>query len=369
MSTSKAAKRLGFLATGSEITTGEIANTNSQIMAAQLQDFGTHIGEHLVCDDTPANIEASLQFLLERHDAVIITGGLGPTSDDCTREVVAKLSGQKLIFNEKAWAKIVERLSKRKLAIPDNNKQQAYFPAKANIIDNANGTACGCHLYIGDTLVFLLPGPPRECLPIFKEYVLPMLLKENFNTNQRLFRWRLLNASESMIATLLEPIAEKHKLNFGYRAHYPFTDVKLFLDPHTKFHTKILLEVEALLRPYFVTHLNQALSAQLQEQLMQRPITIYLDDEATKGAFKQALLNPTTADYFVGKNVKADLEIYLTGLDDYWADKTDNTLLDLKLELRYGKKTEHFESSVLMRGKETINYAIEFAAWKILGVI
>ena len=369
MSTSKAAKRLGFLATGSEITTGEIVNTNSQIMAEQLQDYGTHMGEHLICDDIPANIEASLAFMLERHDAVIITGGLGPTSDDCTRDVVAKMSGQKLVFNKDVWENIVERLSKRKLAIPENNKQQAYFPAKANIINNANGTACGCHLYIGNTLVFLLPGPPRECLPIFKEYVLPLLLKEKFATDQRLFRWRLLNAPESTIAEMLEPTAQKHKLSFGYRAHYPFTDVKLFLDPHTKFHTKILLEVEAILRPYFVTHLNQALSTQLQDHLDHHPLTIYLDDQATKGAFKQALLNPKTADYFVGKNVKADLEIYITGLDDYWANKTDSTILDLKLELRYGKKTEKFESTVFMRGKETIKYAIEFAAWKILGVI
>lgn len=368
MSTNKAVKRLGFLATGSEITTGEIVNTNSKVMAEHLQEHGVHVGEHLACDDYCDNIEASLQFLLKRHEAIIITGGLGPTSDDCTRDVVAKFAGQKLVFNDKAWQKIVNRLAKRNLPVPENNKQQAFFPAKANILDNENGTAAGCHLYIGETLVFLLPGPPRECLPMFQDYVLPLLLKKGFGTHRRLFRWRLIGISESRIAELLEPIAQKHHLDFAYRAHYPFVDIKLFLDPNTKAHTKILLEIESLVRPYFVTHLNQAMSQQLQEHLQQHPLKIYLDDQATQGAFKQALLTPHTLPCFVGKNVKADLEIYLSGLDDYW-HANDSTMLSFTLDLRQGHHHETFTSSALLRGRETLDYVIEFCSWKILNML
>lgn len=369
MSTTKTVKRLGFLATGSEITSGEIVNTNSKVMAEQLQEYGVHVGEHVASDDACENIEASLEFMLKRHDAVIITGGLGPTRDDCTREVVAKVSGQKLVFNDDAWDKIVARLSKRNLPIPENNKQQAYFPLKASILKNDNGTAAGCYLYIGKVLVFLLPGPPRECLPIFQEYVLPLLLKENFATDQRLFRWRLIGISESKIAEMLETIVKQHHIEFAYRAHYPFVDIKLFLDPQTKAHTKILLAVEALVRPYFVTHLNHPMSKQLQDHLEHHPMKIYIDDQATHGAFKQALFNARTKDFFVDKNAKADLEIYLSGLEEYWLNNNDHASLDFKLTLRQGNKYEEFTNSVLLRGRETLDYVIEFSSWKILHFI
>lgn len=366
---SKVAKRLGFLTTGSEITTGEIINTNSKYMAEQLQDYGIHIGEHLACDDNSNNIEPSLAFLIPRHNAIIITGGLGPTSDDCTREVVAKISGQKLVFNQTIWDKIVERLSKRNLRVTENNRQQAYFPAQATIITNENGTAAGCYLFSGNVLIVMLPGPPRECIPMFQKQVLPLLLKEHFATNQRLFRWRLMNASESYIAEMLEPIAKKYKLDFAYRAHYPFLDIKIFLDPQTKLHTKILLEVEALLKSYFVTHLNQTMSKQLLEHFEQHPMKIYLDDHATRGAFKQTLLTPTTLVCFVEKNVKADLEIYLTGLEDYWQVPSTDTLLKFKLDVYYGGKHQEFEGTAMNRGQETINYVIEYSAAKILRLL
>jgi nicotinamide-nucleotide amidase len=370
VSTRKTAKRLGFLATGSEITGGEIVNSNSKEMAQQALDYGIHLGEHTVCDDACENIEASLTFMLKRHDAIIITGGLGPTRDDCTRDVVAQLAGQKLIFNEVIWNKIVERLTQRNLAIiPANNKQQAYFPEKATILPNPNGTAAGCYLTIDKTLVFLLPGPPRECIPMFQNDVLPLLLKQSFATTERLFRWRLMGISESVAADLLEALTQAHQLEFAYRAHYPFLDVKLFIDPHTKQHTKILLAVETLLRPYFVTHLNQEMSKQLQEHLAQVPLKIHLDDQATKGALLQALLTPKTAACFSHKHTKTDLEVYVSGLDDYWNNKSTSTTLALKLEIRHGKKTQHFESTVLMRGSETIAYAIEFVSWKILKFI
>jgi molybdenum cofactor synthesis domain-containing protein len=370
VSTIKVAKRLGFLATGSEITTGEIVNSNSKVMAERLQDHGVHVGEHLSCDDNCKNIEESLNFMLSRHDAIIVTGGLGPTSDDCTREVIAKAADQKLVFNQSIWDSIVERLAKRNFSAPENNKQQAYFPAKAKILVNENGTATGCYLYVGKVLVFMLPGPPHECVPMFQNQVLPILLKEDFATSKRLFRWRLMNVSESKIAELLDPIAKKHQLDFAYRAHYPFTDIKLFLDPQTKAHTRILLEVKALVRPNFVTHLNQTLSKQLQEHIEHHPLKIYLDDQVTKGAFKQALLSPVTEHCFVGKNVKADLEIYLSGLEAYWqAENETNALMNFKLALRHGGKHEQFEGTALNRGRETLDYVIEFSSWKILHFI
>ena len=364
----KFAKRVGFLATGSEITTGEIINTNTQEMATQLQDFGIHTGEHLIADDHYQNIEASLKFLLARHEAVIISGGLGPTSDDCTKDVVAKLAEKPLVFHETSWEKIVARLSKRNLPIPENNRQQAYFPESAEVIVNANGTADACYLTIGNTLVFLLPGPPRECLPIFEAEVLGLLLKKGYPTAKRLFRWRLMGVSESKIAELLQPYVEEHGLEFAYRATYPFVDIKLFVAPNNKSHKKIIFEIQALVQPYFVTHLNELMQDQLKYHLQQHPMSIYIHDEATFGALQQALMSPETRHCFVDKNNKADLEIYIRGLNDYWK-MSDRALTDVQLELKAGNKDANFSSSTLLRGPETLQYVIEFAAWKILNFI
>lgn len=362
------AKRIGFLATGSEVTSGEIVNLDSKMMAARLLDHGMDVGEHLCCDDHKKNIHDCLEILLERHDAIITSGGLGPTSDDCTMQIISEVAGKKLKFDDATWTRIVERLSKRKAPITDNNKQQAYFPEGAQILINKNGSASGCFININGVLVFVLPGPPRECIPMFEEQVLPILIKENFATSKRLFRWRLIGVSESKIAEMLEPIAERYHFEFAYRAHYPYTDIKIFLDPQTKQHTKILLEVEAVVRPYFVTHLNQNMSQQLKEHLLHHPIKIYLDDPVTKGAFKQSLLCPATLPLFVDKMTKADLEIYFHGFDEYWQNQTEG-MMELKLELRQGNKHLSFTSPVLIRGQESIFYALEFAAWKILNCI
>jgi len=366
----KFAKRVGFLATGSEITTGEIVNSNSREMAAQMQEYGIHMGEHLICDDDFANIEASLKFLLPRHEAVIITGGLGPTSDDCTKNVVASLAGQELKFNEASWNKIVARLSKRKLPIPENNRQQAYFPSTAKILVNSQGTADGCYITIKETSVFLLPGPPRECMPMFNTEVLPFLLTHRFGTPKRLFRWRLMGISESKIAELLTPFTHDYGLEFAFRASYPYVDIKLFLDPNNKQHKRILFEVQHLVRPYFVTHLNESMRAQLMQHLQQHPISIYLNDQATMGAMHQALIRPETLNYIVlEQNTQVDLEVTLSGLQEYWHSDNASSMTELHLALKMADKAEAYTTSILLRGRETIEYALEFCATKILNFI
>lgn len=362
-------KRIGFLVTGSEITSGEIFNTNSAKMAEALQEWGVMLGEHILCDDNPINIEASFRFLLERHDAVITCGGLGPTSDDVTRIAISKVAGQKLIFNEVSWNKIVMRLSKRNLSIPENNRQQAYFPEQAKILPNEQGTADGCMLTIDDKLVFMLPGPPRECMPIFENQIFPFLLKENgFTSPLRLFRWRLMGVSESAIAECLEPLAQEFGMSFAYRACYPFIDVKLMLNPHNKNHSKLLLRIEQRVKPYFATHLNETLTKQLHDVLIDTNHTIHVEDHATCGDFLQKLELPHALLSTFKEN--ADIAVTLTGLKRFWENDPNAVFDEVTVEIAIDHKEEVFSvKNVLVRGKESLSFVSEFTALKVLQML
>ncbi len=246
-------KKIGFLATGSELTTGELLNTNSQIMADVLLQHGIHIGEHILVDDDQNNIQEAFKFLLDRHEAVITTGGLGPTSDDLTRNAISQVLNLNLIFSQESYERILNRLIKKfdgdLNKIPQSNKKQAYFPDGARIIPNLNGSADACEINFENKFIYLLPGPPKECLPLFSEQVLPSLLENNFGSDQKLYRWRLQNIPEAQMAELLELALKKYNLIFGYRAHSPYLDIKLNLSPRPDLE-EILNLVEKLVRPY-----------------------------------------------------------------------------------------------------------------------
>jgi len=255
LTTLKKSKRLGFLATGSELVTGELLNTNSQIMADASLQHGIHIGEHILVDDDQTNIQEAFRFLLSRHDGVITTGGLGPTSDDLTRNAIAQVLNLELVFSPESYERILNRLMKKFgwdiHKIPKSNKNQAYFPAGSRIIPNLNGSADACEIKFKNKIIYLLPGPPKECLPLFSEDVLPSLLNSNFGSEKKLYRWRLQGVPEAQMAELLEHELKKYNLIFGYRAHSPYLDIKLNLSPGPDLED-ILNLVGKLVRPYLI---------------------------------------------------------------------------------------------------------------------
>lgn len=363
-------KRIGFLVTGSEITSGEVLNSNSAQMAQQLQEWGMILGEHILCDDGLLNLESAFRYLLDRHHVVITSGGLGPTSDDVTRLAISNVLEQKLVFHEPSWNKIIDRLSKRNIPIPENNRQQAYFPEKATILSNENGTADGGMLKLDDKFVFMLPGPPRECAPLFEKHVFPFLMQENgFASPLRLFRWRLMGVSESVIAELLEPLEAEFDMNFAYRATYPFVDVKIMLNPHNKNHARLLIRIEQTVKPYFATHLNEMLTKQLRDVLIETKRSIFVEDRATKGDFLQKLDLP--AELIVPFKEGAGVSVTLSGLDKFWAQDSHSIFDSLTVDVFISQqKKERFEmNNVLMRGKETLTFASEFTALKILHLL
>lgn len=162
-----------ILAVGTELLMGQIANTNAQYISQKLNSIGINVYYHSVVGDNPARLKAILELALNRSDVVIMTGGLGPTQDDLTKETVAEIMGEKLVLHEESLKKIEDFFNRLKRPMVKNNIKQAYLPENCIVIKNNNGTAPGCIIEKENKTVVMLPGPPSEMRPMLDDTVIP----------------------------------------------------------------------------------------------------------------------------------------------------------------------------------------------------
>lgn len=156
-----------IIAVGSELLTPYRLDTNSLFITERLNALGIEVTRKVVVGDDKANLRRAFEEALNRVELVIGIGGLGPTEDDLTREVLADLLGRKLQFNEQIMRGIAERFRRFGRQMPENNRRQAMVPEGAVPLDNPRGTAPGLWLEFDGHIVALLPGPPSECKPMF----------------------------------------------------------------------------------------------------------------------------------------------------------------------------------------------------------
>ncbi|MBQ8510160.1 MAG: competence/damage-inducible protein A [Clostridia bacterium] len=168
-----------ILCVGTELLLGDIVNTDAAFLSRRLAALGINQYYQSVVGDNPARLEEMLTLALGRSDLVILTGGLGPTYDDLTKETAARLMGRSMYMHQESLDRLIARINRYGFAITENNKKQAMMPEGAVVFKNNYGTAPG--LAIEDEekgkIVILLPGPPRELEPMFTEEVEPYLKK------------------------------------------------------------------------------------------------------------------------------------------------------------------------------------------------
>ena len=166
-----------ILCVGTELLLGDIVNTNAAYLARRLSELGIDVYHQSVVGDHPGRLAEALKLALSRADLVITSGGLGPTYDDITREVVAKTMGRELVLDEDILSCIQSYFARTGRVMTDNNRRQAMVPKGATVLPNGQGTAPG--LIVADDkkgkTVILLPGPPRELIPMFDACVAPYL--------------------------------------------------------------------------------------------------------------------------------------------------------------------------------------------------
>ncbi|HPY87329.1 MAG TPA: CinA family nicotinamide mononucleotide deamidase-related protein [Spirochaetota bacterium] len=196
----------GFIAIGTEILLGNIYDTTTNFLAKKLKEIGVVLQKSVAVRDDVSSIVGALKYC-EDTDIVFLSGGLGPTDDDITREACAEYLGTKLIFDEALWSKIKLYFNRINRKIAESNKKQATTFAGAESIDNLNGTAPGIFYKKEKTLYFLLPGPPRENIPMVNSFVVNKLSQMNMIKGsffEKIFR--LYNIGESDIADIFKDI-------------------------------------------------------------------------------------------------------------------------------------------------------------------
>jgi nicotinamide-nucleotide amidase len=165
-----------IISIGSELTSGQNLDTNSQWLSRRLAEVGVPVGWHTtIADDLDANVEA-FRIAARRAKLVLASGGLGPTQDDLTREALARAAGVELVFDQTSFEQIEAMFRRRNRVMPQRNRVQAFFPAGAEPIPNHNGTAPGIWMKLGDAYLAAMPGVPSEMFAMFEQQVRPKVL-------------------------------------------------------------------------------------------------------------------------------------------------------------------------------------------------
>jgi len=191
-----------ILCVGTELLLGNIVNTNARDLSRELSGVGLNVLYHSVVGDNPGRLKAAVEQARRRADVLVTTGGLGPTCDDLTKQTLAEAFGKSLVFHPECAEAIKRFFQRMGKEMTENNLQQAYLPEDCHILENAWGTAPGCAFEADGTYVVMLPGPPSECLPMFRERALPWLarLSEGVIRSRTL---RVFGMGESAVESLL----------------------------------------------------------------------------------------------------------------------------------------------------------------------
>lgn len=166
-----------LISVGTEILLGDILNTNVQYLSKALASIGIGVTHHSTVGDNTSRLLETLDIAFKRCDTVILTGGLGPTPDDLTKESCAEYFGRKLYLDDSILKEIESYFSLKNITMPESNKKQALVPEDSIILENHNGTAPGFIMENQGKTIIILPGPPKEMVPMYHEGVEPYLKK------------------------------------------------------------------------------------------------------------------------------------------------------------------------------------------------
>lgn len=287
--------RVVLVHTGTELLLGDVQDRHLAFIAREIFPLGLRIDEQRTVPDGVA-IRDTLHELFARAEIIIVTGGLGPTTDDVTREIVAELLGLELRHDEVVMAKIAERLQKRGIRSTDRISRQANVPFGAQVLPNENGTAPGLYLRaninpkIRSPCLLLLPGPPRELQPMFRESVMSILRKiaPPWALSRRMYK--LAMTGESVVEEAVgAKILAIPGIELGYCARPGEVDLRVAGETAAVARADAIIQKE--LGPSIFSTSDETLEEVIVRLLIERNETIALAESCTGGLLAHRLTN------------------------------------------------------------------------------
>jgi nicotinamide-nucleotide amidase len=285
-------RSVSILATGSELLDGRVVDTNSNFVAKELSERGLKLKRVLVVDDDMSELVQGLRDLSTVSDFIITSGGLGPTSDDLTRDMVAAFFGVGLAEHPDAVAHLEGFFAKRGRVLDSQNRRQTLLPIGATMVPNANGTAPGFAMTRdGGPTVVSLSGVPREFKPMFLDTVLPMIEARcgGVEPIQRA-TMKTFGLPESTVGRLIEGLKLPQEITVSYRAAFPEVHVVLKAPKSFDLAPHVASVKDALQRDtIFTENPAESLITSLQQLLISKGLTVATAESCTGGMVSEIL--------------------------------------------------------------------------------
>lgn len=314
-------KNAEIMAIGSELLTFNRIDTNSLFLTERLNSIGIEVELKSIVGDNEAYLEQLVREAIKRSSLVISTGGLGPTEDDITKKVFARVLKRQMVLDDQILDRIQTRFRARGLSMPPNNARQALVPVGATILDNTGGTAPGLWMEEGECLIILLPGPPSELKPMFDMSCLPRLA--DLSGGARLFTqvFKVTGLSESALDERISPIYVKYKNPVTtILATYP-GEVQIHLtgrgkseEEAKKIVTALADQIETELEDNIFSRGEENLEQIVGYYLLMRRFTLAVAESCTGGLISERITSvPGSSAYFLcgitcyGNQSKIDL--------------------------------------------------------------
>jgi len=336
--------RVEVINIGSELLFNRV-NTNINLISKILLCSGFKISKCTIIGDDKEEIKREFLNSYKKADLIIITGGLGPTFDDLTREAISEALNKELLFDENVWKEIEEKFRKRNIKPPEINKRQAYVIKGAKIIENKNGTAPGMIIEENGKLVLILPGPPNELEPMLKDCI--KIIEEKFKKKDIITNiYSIIGVPESEVETKLSDLINEMKGNFTILAHPNLIELVLTLPEEKKYK---FVEVENIIKERFgikYIGMNAPTIPEIIGNLLKEKKLKLAIAESCSGGLACKLITdiPGSSEYFMGGFVtysnilkKKILKVPKTILKKYGAVSEEVAILMAKNAKKYGK--------------------------------
>jgi len=337
-------KRAAILSTGDELTTGKVIDTNSAFIADRLFSMGIKVAAVLKVGDDREALLWAMREAADLGEIIIGTGGLGPTEDDLTSEVVAKFLGCPLVQNEEIAAALRKRFEARRIPWTANNLKQALFPQGAEILPNPVGTAPGFRVSFGENKTLSwLSGVPQEMTAMFDQTVMPWIVAMRAGQDQIFSQaFKVYGLTESKLDDLVKPIELEPGIKLSFRAHYPDLTLRVTVAGASEEQRRFIetcKRIRLILGSHIYAEGDTTLEQRVGQLLSERHRTLALAESCTGGLISHRItgIAGSSAYYLGGVTSYAnDVKVKLLGVTPATLEKYGAVSQETALEMSHG---------------------------------